>query len=161
MWLYSCVHTDRVHCSLLNFRCFPLVGSIFVYPFPSGCLECIFSVVLGHHCCTLHGMTYILQVIVLGLASHKHRYTQATASGKSSIMNLHLVHIHTYMAKVHMNMHAGLCVCTVVLHVLLPRFYHTSTHFVYSPFCPPPSGWLDCSSACSSLWPQGGSARAV
>ena len=57
-------------------------------------------------------MTYILQVIALGLASHKHLYAQATESGKSSIMNLHLVYIHTYMTtKVHMNMHAGLCVC--------------------------------------------------
>ena len=45
MRLYSCVHTDRVHSSLLNFRWFPLVGSILVYPFPSGYLECIFSVV--------------------------------------------------------------------------------------------------------------------
>ena len=72
MWLYSCMHTDRVHFSLVNFRWFPLVGSIFMYPFPSDCLECTFSVVLGHHCCTLHGMTYIFQVIALWLASHKH-----------------------------------------------------------------------------------------
>ena len=30
-------------------------------------------------------------------------------------MNLHLVHIHTYMSKVQMNMHAGSCVCSCAL----------------------------------------------
>ena len=67
------------------------------------CLYSFFQLFIGHHCCTLRGTTYTLQVIALGLALHKHRYAQATASGKSSIMNLHLVHIHTYVAKVHMN----------------------------------------------------------
>ena len=31
----------------------------------------------------------------------------------------------------------------------------------FIPFYILPSGWLDCSFACSSLWPQGVSARAV
>ena len=33
--------------------------------------------------------------------------------------------------------------CAVVLHLLLPRFYHTSTHLMYSPlFAPlPQDGW--------------------
>ena len=35
-------------------------------------LSAFFQLFLGHHCCTLHGTTYILQVIVLWLASHKH-----------------------------------------------------------------------------------------
>ena len=43
-----------------------------MYPFPSGCLECVHSVALDHHCCTLHGMTCIPQAIAHGLASHKY-----------------------------------------------------------------------------------------
>ena len=72
MWLYSCVHTDQVHCSLLNFRRFPLVGSIFMYPLVV--LSAFFQLFqTTYHCYILYGMTYILQVIAIhGLASHKH-----------------------------------------------------------------------------------------
>ena len=87
-------------------------------------------------------MTYILQVIALGLASHKHRYAQATASGKSSIMNLHLVHIHTNMSKVHMNMHAGLCVCSSFAFTpssFLPYKHPLDVHSTFAPF--PQDGW--------------------
>ena len=89
-------------------------------------------------------MTYIFQVIALWLASHKHLYAQATASGKSSIMNLHLVHIHTYMAKVHMNMHAGLCVCVYSCFAFTPSSFLSHKHplEVQSTFVPfPQDGW--------------------
>ena len=113
------------------------------------------------HALHLRGMTYILQVIALGLASHKHRYAQSTASGKSSIMNLHLVHIHTYMAKVHMNSACRLmCVQLFCIYSFLVFTIQALT-LCTVPFCPLPSEWLDCSSGCSSLWPQGSSARAV
>ena len=85
-------------------------------------------------------MTYILQVIALGLASHKHRYTQATASGKSSIMNLHLVHIHTYMAKVHRNMHAGVCSrFAFTPSSCLPYKHPLDVQSTFAPF--PQDGW--------------------
>ena len=87
-------------------------------------------------------MTYVLQVIALGLASHKHRYAQTTASGKSSIMNLQLVHIHSYMAKVHMNMHAGFCVCSCFAFTLssfLPYKHPLDVQSTFVPF--PQDGW--------------------
>ena len=50
-------------------------------------------------------------------------------------------------------------ICTLPLHVCYFGYYILDSTIHH--FCILPSGWLDCSSACSSQWPQEGSPRAV